>query len=44
MGTHPDGSNLEVFAHGLRNIKGFVWYPETRELLFTENGRDCMKG
>lgn len=36
----PDGSGLEVFAHGIRNSVGFDWHPETKELWFTENGRD----
>ncbi len=36
----PDGSNLEVFASGVRNSVGFDWHPQTKELWFTENGRD----
>jgi glucose/arabinose dehydrogenase len=38
----PDGSGLEVFAHGVRNTVGFDWHPETKELWFTDNGRDWM--
>lgn len=38
----PDGSNTEVFAEGVRNSVGFDWHPETRELWFTDNGRDLM--
>ena len=38
----PDGSNLEVFAEGVRNTVGFAWHPKTRELWFTDNGRDMM--
>ena len=38
----PDGSLLEVVAHGVRNTVGFDWHPETGELWFTENGRDWM--
>lgn len=38
----PDGSGLEVFAHGIRNTVGFDWHPETRELWFTDNGRDWL--
>jgi len=38
----PDGSNLEVFAEGVRNSVGFDWHPKTRELWFTDNGRDMM--
>lgn len=36
----PDGSNAEVFAHGVRNSVGFDWSPVTREMWFTDNGRD----
>jgi glucose/arabinose dehydrogenase len=36
----PDGTGLEVFARGVRNSVGFDWQPETKELWFTENGRD----
>jgi glucose/arabinose dehydrogenase len=38
----PDGSGLEVFARGVRNTVGFDWHPETKELWFTDNGRDWM--
>jgi glucose/arabinose dehydrogenase len=38
----PDGSGLEAFAHGVRNTVGFDWHPRTRELWFTDNGRDNM--
>jgi glucose/arabinose dehydrogenase len=38
----PDGSGYEVFARGIRNSVGFDWHPETRELWFTDNGRDMM--
>jgi glucose/arabinose dehydrogenase len=36
----PDGSGLEIFARGVRNTVGFDWHPSTRELWFTDNGRD----
>ncbi|MCW3115657.1 MAG: sorbosone dehydrogenase family protein [Segetibacter sp.] len=39
---NPDGSNLEIFAKGIRNSVGFDWNPETKELWFTDNGRDQM--
>ena len=32
----------EVFARGVRNSVGFDWHPETRELWFTDNGRDWL--
>ena len=38
----PDGSAFEVFARGVRNTVGFDWHPETRELWFTDNGRDLL--
>ena len=38
----PDGSNREVFAKGVRNSVGFTWHPETKELWFTDNGRDML--
>jgi glucose/arabinose dehydrogenase len=37
-----DGSSLEVFAKGIRNTVGFDWHPVTKELWFTDNGRDEM--
>jgi glucose/arabinose dehydrogenase len=36
------GGKPEVFARGIRNTVGFDWHPRTRELWFTENGRDRM--
>jgi len=38
----PDGSGYEVFASGVRNSVGFDWDPRTRELWFTDNGRDWL--
>ncbi len=42
MRMKPDGSHLEIFAHGIRNTVGFDWHPETEVLWFTNNGRDWM--
>jgi len=42
MRMKPDGSALEIFARGVRNTVGFDWRPETRELWFTDNGRDWL--
>ncbi|MBI4754915.1 MAG: sorbosone dehydrogenase family protein [Betaproteobacteria bacterium] len=42
MRMDADGSNLEVFARGVRNSVGFDWQPGTGELWFTDNGRDWM--
>ncbi len=38
----PDGTNVEVFASGIRNSVGFTWHPVTGELWFTDNGRDML--
>lgn len=42
MKMRPDGSDLRVVARGVRNTVGFDWHPVTRELWFTDNGRDWM--
>ena len=36
----PGGTGLELFASGVRNTVGFTWHPETKDLWFTDNGRD----
>jgi glucose/arabinose dehydrogenase len=38
----PDGTGLEVYARGVRNTVGFDWHPVTKELWFTDNGRDAL--
>ena len=42
MRMRPDGKGLEIFAHGVRNTVGFDWNPKTKELWFTDNGRDWL--
>ncbi len=37
-----DGSNREIYAQGVRNSVGFTWHPETKEMYFTDNGRDML--
>src|SRR5882757_3321733 len=37
-----DGSGAEVIARGVRNTVGFDWNPETKQLYFTDNGRDWL--
>jgi len=37
-----DGSGMEVVARGIRNTVGFDWHPGTKELYFTDNGRDWL--
>jgi glucose/arabinose dehydrogenase len=39
---NADGSGMEVLARGVRNTVGFDWHPVTRELWFTDHGRDWM--
>lgn len=39
---NEDGTGFEVFAHGIRNSVGFAWHPTTKNLWFTDNGRDMM--
>ncbi len=46
-GTHAqirrynaDGSGREIVARGVRNTVGFDWHPVSKELWFTDNGRD----
>ncbi len=37
-----DSTGPEVYARGVRNSVGFSWHPDTRELWFTDNGRDLL--
>jgi glucose/arabinose dehydrogenase len=37
-----DGKNVEVVALGVRNSVGFDWNPVTKDLYFTNNGRDWV--
>jgi glucose/arabinose dehydrogenase len=37
-----DGTGAEVVALGVRNSVGFDWSPETKQLYFTDNGRDWL--
>jgi glucose/arabinose dehydrogenase len=39
---NPDGSGMEVVARGVRNTVGFTWHPQSKELWFTDHGRDWM--
>jgi glucose/arabinose dehydrogenase len=39
---NADGSGREIFASGVRNSVGFAWHPETKEMWFTDNGRDML--
>jgi len=35
-----DGTGMEIVARGVANTVGFDWHPVTKELWFTDNGRD----
>lgn len=37
-----DGSVHEIYAEGVRNTVGFDWHPTTKELWFTDSGRDQL--
>ena len=37
-----DGNGAEVIARGVRNTVGFDWHPVTKQLYFTDNGRDWV--
>lgn len=39
---NADGSERRIVAHGVRNTVGFDWHPITKELWFTDNGRDWL--
>jgi glucose/arabinose dehydrogenase len=39
---NADGSGMEVLASGVRNTVGFDWHPVTKELWFSNHGRDWM--
>jgi glucose/arabinose dehydrogenase len=39
---NADGTGLELFASGIRNTVGFTWHPETKNIWFTDNGRDML--
>ena len=37
-----DGTGAEVVVRGVRNSVGFDWHPVSKELYFTDNGRDWL--
>ena len=39
---NADGTGVEIFASGVRNSVGFTWHPTTKQLWFTDNGRDNL--
>lgn len=39
---NADGSDREIYVTGVRNTVGFTWHPDTKDLWFTDNGRDWL--
>jgi glucose/arabinose dehydrogenase len=37
-----DGTGVEIVALGVRNSVGFDWNPDTKQMYFTDNGRDWL--
>lgn len=37
-----EGNNVEAVALGVRNSLGFDWSPQSKQLYFTDNGRDWL--
>jgi len=40
--VNPRTGKETIFAAGIRNSVGFDWHPRTKELWFTDNGRDNL--
>jgi glucose/arabinose dehydrogenase len=39
---NADGTGFEIYANGIRNTVGLAWHPVTKNLWFTDNGRDRL--
>ncbi|SFM17879.1 Glucose/arabinose dehydrogenase, beta-propeller fold [Bradyrhizobium sp. NFR13] len=37
-----DGTGAEIYVKGVRNTVGFDWNPTTKQMYFTDNGRDWV--
>jgi glucose/arabinose dehydrogenase len=42
MKLDKENKTSEIVARGVRNSVGFDWHPRTKELWFTDNGRDLL--
>ena len=42
LDVNKPGAKPEIYAHGVRNSVGMTWHPETKDLWFTDNGRDML--
>ena len=40
--ANPDGTNLKIYAKGLRNMIGFDWHPTTGEIWGMDHGIDWL--
>jgi glucose/arabinose dehydrogenase len=40
--VNPDGTGFEYYARGVRNSVAFDWHPVSKELYFTNHGRDWL--
>jgi glucose/arabinose dehydrogenase len=38
----PSTGKTEIIAEGLRNVVGFAWHPESKDLWVSNNGRDIL--
>jgi glucose/arabinose dehydrogenase len=38
----PKSGVIDTYAQGVRNSVGFDWHPKTKQLWFTDNGRDWL--
>jgi glucose/arabinose dehydrogenase len=38
----PESGVIETYVQGVRNSVGFDWHPKTKQLWFTEHGRDWL--
>ena len=42
LSMNASTGDTRIVAHGVRNNVGFAWHPVTRQLWFTDNGRDLL--
>jgi glucose/arabinose dehydrogenase len=38
----PNTGDTTLYAEGIRNTVGMAWHPQSKELYFTDNGRDML--
>ncbi len=42
LDVNKPGAKPEIYAHGVRNSVGMDWHPVSKDLWFTDNGRDML--